>query len=336
MKGCALLAAVLFAYNLSAAEIKASAGIVAVNSPVELSVEGGEGKTFIWNDSGAGGVFDSASGKVKWTAPAKAPDNNPVLITFMEKEPAQGAALSGKISLAVLGGELTAQPLVYYCDGSGPLRAVKGAANQLKNVKYQWAKVKGDDLAFTNEDLGKREMRIKALKTSSLESNNEIKLTYSLQLGSEIKSAEAAVNLTVYRPAALEEVSRKLKQNFGPDVYGYEQEIVFQVLDQFGKPLKVEGIHIDEALRQTKNTANMPPEHFRFPLNGFNTDVYGRFVYNMTVSRSAPLPDDFEVILKQIFRAKTTEKESNESIIRINEVTYKKESGDIKELTEQK
>jgi len=325
--------AVLFAETV---EVKASSSIANAGTAIELSVIGRDGVKFTWDDGGAGGIFEAVEAKAKWTAPATAPKQNPVTITAAGKDDTGNTVLSGTKAIAVLGGPIESQPVICYCDGPGAPRLFKGAPNQLKDVKYKWVAAKGDDLALTNDDLYSSGMKIKAKKSSVVEDNNEIKLIYTLLFDKETKSYEALKKVTVYQPCALKEVSRKLKQDFGPDIYGYSLYVTYQLIEQFGKPLQVEGIHIEESLKMQKNPLRFPQEDFQFRMNGFNTDADGRFNYGMTVVKSNPLPENFEVQVLQELKIRLGGKDVQGCIVRKNELSYKRETADVTEVREEK
>ncbi len=335
MKKIALLLFLLSAaFCAGAFNIKASASVVPAGEAVELTVEGNEGLKFTWDDGGAGGIFDGDSSKVKWTAPALPPAKNPATITATCKDAAGAVSGGGSRQVQVLGGSFSSDIILNYCDGPGPAKYFKAAANQPEGTRYTWVMSKGDDLAFHPEDLNKPEVRVKARRSSRAENTNEAVLFYSLTSGTETKTVSSVKKITVLQPFSLKEIKRDLKQEFGPDVYGYSLAIIYQVMDQFNKPLPAEGIHIEEGLKMVKNPMRVPPEDFSFKMDGFNTDYDGRFVFGMKVSKSAPIPDSFQVSLVQDFRIRTGSKDVPGSIVRRNELSYGKETGNIREIRE--
>ncbi len=315
-------------------EIKSLTAIVPAGETAELYVEGKDGLKFTWDDGGAGGVFDGASSKVKWTAPAILGGKNPVIITATCRDAAGAATGWGARKFFVLGGDFRSDIILNCCDGPGPAKLFKAAPNQPEGTRYKWVMAKGDDLAFHPEDLNKPEVRVKARRSSRAENTNEVVLFYSLTAGTETKTVSSVKKITALQPFSLKEIKRDLKQEFGPDVYGYSLTIVYQVMDQFNKPLPAEGIHVEEGLKMVKNPMRVPPEDFNFKMEGFNTDYDGRFTFGMKVSKSAPIPDGFQVSLVQDFRIRTGDKDVPGSIVRRNELDYGKDNGNIREINE--
>ena len=335
MKKIALLLLLLPAVICAEAfEIKAQDSIVPAGESVELSVEGKEGLKFTWDDGGAGGVFDGDASKVKWTAPALPPAKNPALITATCKDAAGAVTGWGSRRVTVLGGNFYSDIILNYCDGPGPARFFRAAPNQPEGTRYRWLLSKGDDLALHPEDINKPEIRVKARRSSRVEDGNEAVLVYSLVSGTGTRSVSAVKKVTVFQPLTLKEIKRELKQESGPDVYGYSLFIVYQVMDQFNKPLQAEGIHVEEGLKMAKNPLKLPPDDFNFRMEGFNTDYEGKFTFGMKVLKPAPIPDNFEVSLVQDFRIRTGDKDITGSIVRRNELHYGKDSGDVREIRE--
>ena len=326
-----LLAAAIYA---EAFEIKSKASIVPAGGSVELSVEGKEGLKFTWDDGGAGGVFDGDSSKVNWTAPAFPAARNPAVITAACKDAAGAVTGWGSRQIAVLGGVFHSDTILNFCDGPGPARFFKAAPNQPEGTKYKWVLAKGDDLALHPEDFNKPEIRVKARRSSRAEDGNEAALFYSLACGTETVTISSVKKITVFQPFSLKEIKRDLKQESGPDLYGYALYIIYQVMDQFNKPLAVEGIHVEEGLKMAKNPLKIPPEDFNFKMDGFNTDYDGRFTYGLKVVKPAPLPDKFDVSLVQDFRIRTGDQDISGSLVRRNELHYGKDSGDVREIRE--
>ena len=315
-------------------EIKSASAVVPAGESVELYVEGKDGLKFVWDDGGAGGVFEGASSKVKWNAPALPGSKNPATITATCRDAGGAVTGWGTKQFFVLGGAFRSDIILNYCDGPGPAKFFKAAANQPEGTRYKWVMAKGDDLAFHPEDLNKPEVRVKARRSSRAENTNEAVLLYSLTSGTETKTVSSAKKITVLQPFSLKEMKRDLKQEFGPDVYGYALTIIYQVMDQFNKPLPAEGIHVEEGLKMVKNPMRVPPEDFNFKMEGFNTDYDGRFTFGMKVSKSAPIPDGFQVSLVQDFRIRTGDKDVPGSIVRRNELDYGKDNGNVREIKE--
>ena len=333
MKKIALLLFLLSAaFCAGAFNIKASASVVPAGEAVELTVEGNEGLKFTWDDGGAGGIFSGDSSKVNWTAPALPSSKNPVAITATCKDTAGAVIGWGSRRLLVLGGSFNSDIILNYSDGPGPARFFRAAPNQPEGTKYKWVLAKGDDLALHPEDINKPEIRVKARRSSRAEGGNEAMLIYTLVSGTESKSVSAVKTLTVFQPLALKELKRDLKQESGPELYGYSLFIIYQVIDQFNKPLQAEGIHIEEGLKMAKNALKLPPEYFNFKMEGFNTDYEGKFTFGMKVLKPAPIPDNFEVSLVQDFRIRTGDKDISGSLVRRNELHYGRYTGDVREI----
>ncbi|MFH1824697.1 MAG: hypothetical protein ABH873_05670 [Candidatus Firestonebacteria bacterium] len=305
-----------------------SPNIVNVGETVELRIESPQEKTkFSWDDGSCGGNFQILDdfSKIKWTAPNDI-KKNPIIITA--KAETDGSLVSsGSKSIIILVGDIIS-PLVYvYSNGLASARNFKLAPNQIKGAKYKWEIIKGNEnIAISPEDIYKSEVRIKGKKKSSKKDDTEIKITYTLELGSEKKTYEIIKKITVQCPTSLKVVSTSNKIEEGPDLYGYTTLTTYQLINQFDEPMTVEGISIREKLKLVENPLKIPPENFKFDLNNFVTDYEGKFIDRRYVIQTAPLLPNFEAKFKQELLV-------NDIVIRKNEIIYKK---DIAEITEAK
>jgi hypothetical protein len=318
----------LFSLNIFCEELKIiSPNIVNAGETVEFSVEFNKDKAiFLWNDGGCGSfqILEN-SVKVRWTAPVVPPKENPIKITVKAKMD-DSIIGEGSKNIVVLGGDIISQPVFVYSNSLAPMRNFKSAPNQIKEVKYKWEVIKGNDtIAIPPEDIYKSEIRIKGKKKSVKKDDVEIKLTYTLSLLNEKKTYETIKKITVQCPTSLKVISTSNKIEEGPDLYGYTTLTTYQLLDQFNEPMAIEGIVIDEKLKMFKNPLKIPPEDFKLSLNGFVTDYEGKFVDKRYVIQSTPIPANFEVGFKQDLLI-------NNVVIRKNEIIYKSNIAEIIEV----
>ena len=277
--------------------------IVLAGESIELSVEQKEGFKYEWNDGGAGKLEPIlGTGKARWTAPNTPGKENPVNIKILAVSERNIAAEKNTIvkKVAVLGGDIASQPVLFYCDGPGPARLFKSAANQARGVKYQWEIVRGtENLNLLPEDINRAEAKFKAKKPSAKKDDVEIKLTYTLGTGKEKKTCEYVKRFYVMMPVSLKKISRENVLEEGPDLYGFATTTKYRVMDQFGEPLMAEGIVITQDITLVSNPNGISAKAIKVDFGQYVTDFEGVIGSRRYISSVFPLPANFLTLYEQ-------------------------------------
>lgn len=272
-----------------------------IGETVEISVEAKAGVKYEWTHDGSGKLEPGKDNlKANWTAPLSAGKVNPALVTIISRN--EKGAITGTLvkKIAVFGGEIIDQTLLFFCDGAGPARLFKSSPNQVKEVRYKWEIMRGiENVVIVPEEINKPAARFKTIAMSQTKNNVEIKLTYTLETGKEKKIFEAVKQCSVKVPAALKSISRENKIEEGPDIFGYHTLINYQVLDQFNEPLQAEGIVITQDITLVSNPYQIPPKSIKVNYNQYVTDAEGQIGSSRYISALAPLLEKFEVIYEQ-------------------------------------
>ena len=276
--------------------------VAKVNEAVELSVEQKEGFKYEWNDGGAGKLEPAQGIKVRWTAPKEPGKENPAVITIIGRsESGTGTVLSTVIKkIAVLGGDMLSQPILFYCDGPGPARLFKSAPNQPKETRYEWEIVRGtENLSLLPEDINRSEAKFKARKPSAKKDDVEIKLTYTLGNGKDKVTYETSRKSYIMMPVALKQLPRQNKVEEGPDIYGYSTVTKYQVMDQLGEPLQAEGIVIAQDITLVSNPVGISAKAIKLDFNQYTTDYDGQIGSRRYINSVFPLAPYFSVVYEQ-------------------------------------
>jgi len=302
--GILLLGSCAFGQIIKAApgyEFPVYDAIAKVGEAVELEMEAKDGVKYEWTHDGSGKLeFVKDTVKVKWTAPLKAAATNPVLLTVTAKD--NRGALTGTFvkKVAILGGDIIEQPLLFFCDGPGPARLFKCAPHQVKETRFKWEVIRGSESVFViPEDISKSEAKFKTRKISQKKDEVEIRLTYILESEKEKKSYEVSKNTYVKIPVVFKQLSHENKVEEGPDLYGYATVTTYQLLDQFNEVLQAEGIVITQDITLVSNPYNILPKSIKVDLNQYVTDYEGKVASRRFITTVAPLPEKFETIYEQ-------------------------------------
>ncbi|MFH1074346.1 MAG: hypothetical protein V1752_04570 [Candidatus Firestonebacteria bacterium] len=305
-----ILAGLIVFCSISSAQIITAApgyefpdydSIAKIGETVELQVEAKDGIKYEWTHDGNGKLeLLQDTIKAKWTAPLAPSKVNPALITITAKD--NTGAVTGTFvkKVAVIGGEIFDQPLLYFCDGPGSARLFKCAPNQVKETRYKWEVMRGtESVAVIPEDISKSEAKFKTRKISQKKDDVEIKLTYILESNKEKKIFEISKCTYVKMPVILKQISRENRVDEGPDIYGYNTVTSYQLLDQFDESLQAEGIVVTQEITLVKNPYMIPPKSIKVDFKQYVTDWEGKFSSRRFVATIAPLPDKFEVVYEQ-------------------------------------
>ncbi|OGF47108.1 MAG: hypothetical protein A2452_00320 [Candidatus Firestonebacteria bacterium RIFOXYC2_FULL_39_67] len=304
LAGLMILCSISFAQIITAApgyEFPSYDSIAKVGETVELLVEAKDGIKYEWSHDGNGKleiVQDTI--KAKWTAPTSPSKTNPALITIIARDNSGTVTRTFIKKVAVFGGEILDQPLLFFCDGPGSARLFKCAPNQVKETRYQWEVMRGTESVFAiPEDTSKSEAKFKTRKVSQKKDDVEIKLTYILESEKEKKTFEISRRTYVKMPLVFKQISRDNKIEEGPDIYGYNTFTTYQILDQFNEPLSAEGIIINQEITLVSNPYAVLPKSIKVDLKQYVTDWEGKVVSRRFITTVAPLPDKFEALYEQ-------------------------------------
>ncbi|OGF50004.1 MAG: hypothetical protein A2044_00020 [Candidatus Firestonebacteria bacterium GWA2_43_8] len=275
--------------------------IAKIGETVELQLERKDNTRYEWSHDGSGKLeMLEDNQKIKWTAPLAPAKTNPSLLTVTIKDN-QGTVTGTLVKkVAVVGGEIVDQALVFFCDGSGPARLFKCAPNQVKETKYKWEVMRGtESVVVVPEDISKADAKFKTRRVSQKKDDVEIKLTYTLESNKEKKVFEISKRTYVKIPMVFKQVSRENKVDEGPDIYGYNTVTTYQLLDQFSEALQAEGIIVNQDITLVNNPFMIQPKSIKVDLKPYASDYEGKIVSRRFVSTVVPLSDKFEVNYEQ-------------------------------------
>ncbi|GEM_PF-1751727 len=277
--------------------------VVRAGQAFELSVEQKPGIKYEWSDGGAGRLeLISGTSKARWTAPETPGKENPAVIKILARPGESSGTFTETITkkIAVLGGRINAQPLLFFCAGPGPARLFRSAANQVKGTRYQWEIVRGTEyLSLLPEDINRSEAKFKTRKPSGKKDDVEIKLTYTLGTGRDRTVYESSNKTYIMMPVALKKLARENSVEEGPDLYGYATTTKYQLLDQFNEPVQAEGIVIEQDITLVANPLGVSEKAIKLDFNQYVTDYEGIIGSRRYISSVFPLPVNFSVVYEQ-------------------------------------